>query len=220
MDCSGLTVACVLWQGDFRGRTYSPEWVHRLRAMVARNLPTPHEFVCLSNVPIDGINVIPLQSDLPGWWSKLELFRHDLGKRVLYLDLDTLIVGDLSPLVEVDASFAAMPPSYMLPGGNGRARGGEGVVDRCQTSCMVWDRGAVDYLWEEFERGAIKRFRGDQDYISATARKVEFLPRDCFIKLRHCPEGPPPKARVILSMPWKCEEAARKFEWVRAIWRR
>jgi hypothetical protein len=37
---------------------------------------------------------VPLLHDWPGWWSKVEVFR--LPGLVLYLDLDTLPVGDLS----------------------------------------------------------------------------------------------------------------------------
>lgn len=216
---SGLTVACVLWVGNFRRRNYSPEWVVRLRSMVARNLQTPHRFVCLSNVDVPGVEVIPLTGELPGWWSKIELFAHDLGDRTLYLDLDTLVVDDLTPIVEHDSRIAFMPPSYELRGGSGHGAGGVGVVDRYQTSCGVWSLGEGRHIWDEFDLALCTSvFRGDQDYIGRIAPHCDHLPADWFMKLRNCQDGPPEGVRVVLSMPWKCDVAAERFPWVLRTW--
>lgn len=86
-----LTVACVLKSGGI----YDHVWVMRLQAMVAQHLLTPHRFVCLSDtwVPCERI---PLEHGWPGWWSKVELFK--LSGPVLFLDLDTAVVGDMSDI--------------------------------------------------------------------------------------------------------------------------
>lgn len=47
--------------------------------------------------------VLPLKHDIPGWWSKIEAF--GIQGPVLYLDLDTVIVGDLTPLAEAILSL-------------------------------------------------------------------------------------------------------------------
>ncbi len=65
-----LTIACVLRSG---GR-YSPIWVRRLKAMVAKNLSLPHEFVCLTDMNVDGVDTILLRKCWPKWWSKIELW--------------------------------------------------------------------------------------------------------------------------------------------------
>jgi len=78
------------------GGEYNPGHVRRLKEEVGRNLTLPHEFICLSDLPGEGYETIPLIHDWPGWWSKLELFRQHLlvsGNPVLYLDLDTTITG-------------------------------------------------------------------------------------------------------------------------------
>src|SRR6478609_2567748 len=87
-----LTVACVLKSGGI----YDATWVERLRAGVKRHLPLEHRFVCLSDVDVP-CERIPLEYNWPGWWSKLEAFR--LPGPVIYFDLDTAIVGDLSEIV-------------------------------------------------------------------------------------------------------------------------
>lgn len=87
-----LTVASVLRSGG----QYNDWHVAGLRAQVSHWLPGAR-FVCLSDVPVD-CERVPLEHDWPGWWAKVELFRHFKG-RTLYLDLDSVIVGDPAPLV-------------------------------------------------------------------------------------------------------------------------
>lgn len=95
------TVACVLKSGGWRNRSmrveYTPAQVRWLRDMVARHLRVPHRFVCLTDVPVQGVDTLPLRDGLPGWWSKMELFRE--FDDAFYLDLDTVLVGDITPLV-------------------------------------------------------------------------------------------------------------------------
>ena len=38
---------------------------------------------------------IPFLYDWPGWWGKMELFRPDIEKDILFFDLDTVITGDI-----------------------------------------------------------------------------------------------------------------------------
>jgi hypothetical protein len=96
-----INVLCVKW-----GRKFGPEYVNRLRAMVARHLSLPHRFVCLTD-DATGLHrdvecrAIPA-ADLHGSWNKLRLFHRDLddlGGRALYLDLDTVVLRGLDPLV-------------------------------------------------------------------------------------------------------------------------
>lgn len=88
-----MIVACVLRSGG----PYTVEYVERLADGVRAHLPNV-EVVCLSDVPVP-VERIPLMHGWPGWWSKIELFRPGLfDGPVLYLDLDTFIVGDLSEI--------------------------------------------------------------------------------------------------------------------------
>src|SRR4051812_39102361 len=88
-----LTVACVYRSG---GRQYSSRYVDVLQSMVARHLSLPHRFVCLTDVTDVGCERIPLETDWPGFYAKIELFRPGLFHGpVLYLDLDTVIHGSI-----------------------------------------------------------------------------------------------------------------------------
>jgi len=110
-----MNVVTVL-RKTFGGTVYDVRWVERLFAAVRRRLPCPRRFYLLSDVVgPKGVTTIPLVSDLPGWWAKIELFRPGLfpvGETVLYLDLDTVIPGDLSPLRSFQADFATLSDFY------------------------------------------------------------------------------------------------------------
>jgi hypothetical protein len=90
-----MQVICVLRGGG----EYHEEHVSALATQVARFCPKA-KFFCLSDVELSPhLNRIPMQYSWPKWWSKLELFRPDIKGHIFYVDLDTLIVGDISELV-------------------------------------------------------------------------------------------------------------------------
>ena len=91
-----MVIACVLRAS----KEYDAEYVRRLRDGVAKNLKEKHRFVCLSDVDVP-CERIELKHGWPVWWSKMELFRPDIGDDILYFDLDTLIVGDLKDIASV-----------------------------------------------------------------------------------------------------------------------
>lgn len=105
-------VMCMKW-----GRMYGPEYVNRLLAGVRRHLPRAFRFVCFTDDPAGlapGVEVLPLpELGLPPGhpdlrWRKLGLFRRDLGGlrgMGLFLDLDLVIVGDLTPFFELPGDF-------------------------------------------------------------------------------------------------------------------
>jgi hypothetical protein len=130
---SSQSVVCVLRSGG----DYGPEHVQRLRAQVVANGAA--ELYCLSDTPIEGVATIPLLSDWPGWWAKMELFRPDLGLgRLVYMDLDTTVTGDLTPLLEFDR-LAIMRDVY-------RPRG-------LQSSVMVIPEAYRDMVWRRWSSG-------------------------------------------------------------------
>ena len=194
-----LTVACVLWMGDFEQRHYSPAWVYRLRDMVAAHLPMPHRFVCLSNVDVPGVETIPLATGWPGWWAKVELFNPalDLGDRVLYLDLDVFVTGELTPIVNYPAPIALMPPSHIF--GTLRPREMAGVVRRYQASCMVWDPPTGREIFDLNTIDVMERFRADQDWIGHVLPDAATMPPEWFAKARQCRDGVHPDVRLVLA---------------------
>jgi hypothetical protein len=108
-----LTVACVLRRGGqhmgTREGPFFAKYVRILRESVAAHLHLPHRFVCLSDIDVP-CEHLHLHWLWPGAWAKLELFRHGLfDGPVLYLDLDTVVLGGLDELARaaLDGEFAA-----------------------------------------------------------------------------------------------------------------
>ena len=105
-------VLCMKW-----GTKYGPEYVNRLYGMVRRHLKGDFRFVCLTDdhrgiVPEVQCLPIPSLALPPGiperGWTKLTTFEADLhGLRgtALFLDLDVVIVDDITPFFEAPGEF-------------------------------------------------------------------------------------------------------------------
>ncbi len=165
---SELLIACVLKTGGWKNRhmhvEYSAAQVRWLRDQVLKNLRVEHRFVCFSDIVIDGVEVIPLTDNLPGWWSKIELFKQDYG-RVFYIDLDTVIVGDITHMVKHKHSFTVLRNLSSKMAG----RIGSGV--------MAWS-GDHSHIYHEFMKDPVGHMAecvtsakwGDQGFIQCFKR--------------------------------------------------
>lgn len=111
-----VSVVCFKWQTPGYRGIFNASHVNTLRDMVARHYPDPHRFICVTDDAegiADGIEVVPLWDDhatvpnpsgggRPTCYRRLKLFAPDIGEtlgdRIVWLDLDTVICGDLRPL--------------------------------------------------------------------------------------------------------------------------
>jgi hypothetical protein len=189
-----ITVACVLKLGG----VYTREWVYALKRGLSRHL-SDFEFVCLTDDV--GLNPpswrVPLDHNLRGWWSKLEAFRPDVfpeGGRVLFMDLDTLPVGDMSAIAGYAGEFA-MISDFFQP-------------KLAQSGVMAWTVGPVSHgVWQRFmadPAGAMRRYRGDGEFIRSVVPKADRLqalyPGQIVSLKVHAPargSGPPKGARLV-----------------------
>lgn len=214
-----ITVACVYWKGSFRGRenVYTTEWVRKLKDMVARNLPIPHRFVCLSNVDVP-CERIPLIHDWEGFWSKVELFRPDIFEdRVLYLDLDTLVLQDLQEVINYPSPFAIIGKDHY----HTTKREGKDFINWYNSSVMVWDAEKYHHIYRDFCPSIqMATLYGDQDWIAIREPDLAKFPKDWIRKLRYFPANhKPPDLKIMLVMPMKNEIASQKYEWIKEIWK-
>ena len=105
-------ILCMKW-----GDKYGPEYVNRLYAMVRRHLRGDFKFVCLTDSDVGirqevvclPIPDLALPDGLPErGWKKLTTFEADLhGLRgtALFLDIDIVIVDDITPFFEMPGEF-------------------------------------------------------------------------------------------------------------------
>lgn len=116
-----ITVVCWKWRQPGYRSIFQPYHVHVLRNMVKRNLSVPHRFVCITD-DATGINPalvetmelwnepnIVLPQGKPNCYRRLRVFADDvsdwLGDRILSIDLDTVITGDITSLVDINDDF-------------------------------------------------------------------------------------------------------------------
>ena len=189
-----LTVACVLSEGP--KRTYDHTHVERLMRLVKGQLTQPYRFLCLTNddrVPCESLSLV---KDWPGWWSKVELFCPDLFKmneRILYLDLDVTITGNLDDLANYSAPFVICR-DFLKLGFN--------------SSVMAWDAGYADTIYTLFNDDVMERLNGDQNWIQEVLPDTAVFPkRWCISYKRSLVEGRPTDMRVLVyhgdPKPWE-----------------
>lgn len=115
-----LTIVCFLWRRNPSGFQlpavidYGPEHVRRLERGLKRHMRTPFRFVCITDQPesLEGIETIPLWdkcSGLGGCYNRLYTFSPDMrqliGERFVCIDIDCIVMGDLTPLFSRPESF-------------------------------------------------------------------------------------------------------------------
>jgi len=195
-----IAIACVR-----SGTRYGIEYVQRLYAMVERNLGVPHSFVCFTDQPerCDGVDFYDASStELTGWWLKMALFRRGwrVGRRVVYLDLDTVIINDLRPLVEVDVDFA-------ISKNFARMYGAKSWPCNYGSCAMVFGENFGEDVWNKFceRRGELMlscETTGDQMAIEKLSPHApflqDFLPKDFLLNHRVVGPDRPKKASVIV----------------------
>lgn len=207
-----LTIACVKW-----GSRYSAEYVNILHDMVKRNLPEGFEgrFVCFTDDAsglADGIETRALPDGLDGWWNKIALFSpyaFPEGERVLYFDLDMVIVGALDDLVKFDGAFGILSDPYHPLHYN--------------SSVMMWTAGTLCHIWDNWiAAGMPTRPLGDQQWIEESAPDATFLQRafpNTFASYKaHCFPFPPEGTKVVFfhgePKPHNCDAI-----WVQRAWK-
>lgn len=118
-----LTFVTFRWQPvkGYRS-TFGPETVYALREMIQRWYTKPFRFVCVTDRPqeLPGMEAIQLWEDCsripspighsyPSCYRRLKVFAPDageiFGERLVSMDLDTVIVGDITPLFDRPEDF-------------------------------------------------------------------------------------------------------------------
>ncbi len=218
---NNLTVACLYVRGEY---PYTVEYVTRLYAMVERWIDRPFRFVCLTDqpwlftAPIESVPVKKLAGFAP--WTKLELFNpvRQWPGRVLYLDLDSLIVAPLAPILDFPAPFAitADPPRF---GQKSLDSFGRRIIRRFNSSVMVWDGGTHTDLYTEWRPAITQRLSGDQDHIGEHLPNAAKMPRSWFPRISEAVRPPwPEDAKVILCKVPKNAILAQENPWFAPLW--
>lgn len=212
-----LTVACVWVQANV---PYDVDYVFKLHSMVSRNLKRPFTFACITDKPLAKLPdrteawPVPRPRGMAGWWSKIELFnpaRFGQG-RILYLDLDVVVVGPLDDIVDYPATFALVPDAGTFQG-----RDGLKVVKKYNSSVMAWDAGTLSDIYTKWRPEVTRRLWGDQDWIGLARPNEQTMPLAWFPRLSQGRWDT--QAKVVLAKKPKPHVAAQQWPWFKEWWR-
>lgn len=152
-----LSVVCFKWS-PFEDQVfsipsqeiiqYTSEHVNTLYSMVSRHLHMPFEMVCVTDDPTGihpDIRIVPLWDKfrkLGGCYNRLYTFSRDmesiLGPRFICLDMDLVLVADITPLLQRDEDFVFY-----------KMRGPQGL--RLNGGMFMMNAGAREFVWTDFE---------------------------------------------------------------------
>lgn len=215
-----VTFVCVQ-VGNYEGR--GAEYVNKLHDMVKRNVSAGHpgRFVCITDDASgldDGIQVIQAPKDIHGWWVKIWMFKRGLfakGERVIFMDLDTVIIGELDSLVGYSGDFATLRDFY-YPQQIGPAIISWRVNDFSESIYDEWKAGGHpttghgDLWWLN---------RINQGRFARECDKLQNLFPGMFVSFKaNCNPYPPSGAKVVCfhgqPRPHNCDA-----EWVKLMWK-
>ena len=177
-------------------RKYTPTHVQYLVNQIKKYSDLP--IYCLTDTPTIAED-IPLEDNFEGWWAKLEIFKH--FNDALYLDLDTVVMSDITNITNADFKFAGLENVNKPNDFN---------------SGIMRFKGNYKYLYEKFrinpehyiDKHKNNKSWGDQGYIrdnlgfkpdfidkhfkikSATKYMKEKIDKDCLIAFFHGTKKP------------------------------
>lgn len=163
-----ITVVTYKWfnpQGRYNAvYTYTEEHVHKLRSMLKRHLHIPHKLVCVTDDALDldptEVEIRPISSylGLSGTWQKLHFFSPSwIGRasRMLLLDLDCVILDDITPLVQQEGDIVLWK----------RAQ----VRNPYNSSMVLYTPGTRPRIWGSYSKSFVDKISekgGDQEWLS------------------------------------------------------
>lgn len=207
-----LIVATFSW-----GTKYGPEYPARLLRAVNEHLRTDHDFRLFRR------DKDPL-TEVPGCFARLRLFDPlwceaaglKPGDRVLVLDLDLIVTGDIAPL------FEGPEPFRILQGCNSS--------NPCPMNGSVWrlDIGHRPDVWTDFSLEAAAKvphdkFPDDQAWFAHKMPDAgKFGPEDGVYAM-HKPGWPrgealPKNARIVAFPGWRDPSGFAHLGWVKQHW--
>ena len=187
-----------LWRTGFRD--YRPEHVNILAHAVRHFDKEPHRFICITDEKGDfspAVEVMPMPKaakalshlqapqgrDFPACYRRLWCFSEEakvLGDRIMVLDFDAMIVGDLLPLWETEGDFVGWRPTRIW--GKEKRIGGGTWIHNPGTITGFWDAFMADPQRMIDETRAIGWNGSDQALMSRfLAHKYPLWPQQCGI---------------------------------------
>lgn len=181
-----VNVVCMRW-----GTLYGVEYVNRLYSMVKRHLKRPFHFYCLTDDGagvVSGVHVLPMPkvyvspNDTVSGWRKLGVFSPKIGPiqgKVLFLDLDLVITGDIDDLFDHGA-----PPFCIIENWTQKGR------HIGNSSVFLFEFGKYTHVLDAYMKdpeGVIRSYDNEQVFLSRQIGKdkLRFWPEPWCVSFKH-----------------------------------
>jgi len=181
------------------GTKYDADYVNKLFRGVQRNSTVDFTFHCFTD-DNNGLDVDIIAHPLPytsveGWWQKLYLFSDeiDIKGRIFFLDLDTLITGNIDRYIAHEEGFVVLRDLWA---------GGINVG----SAVMSFEVGKHKQIWDTFIQNpltAITELRphGDQKWIQKHEADRTYWqdlhPQEIMSFKSDCRNGLPETAKIV-----------------------
>ena len=135
------------------------EYANKSHNMLKRNLNINFDSYCITEKPGELSKEIepikPLLDDVKGWWNKLFLFSNTMPDGyILFLDVDTVIINDLTEVVEFGLNNLEEIACY--------SDAIEWEGSKFSSSMMIFRSGTLNHIYQNFVESypKILNFRG------------------------------------------------------------
>jgi hypothetical protein len=187
-----MKTVCVLKAG----KEYGPQHVQWL----AKQVPG---LICISDVPVPQVETIRMPHPWASWWCKMNLFCPNLiDDDILYLDLDTVVLGDLNQLaVDKSTMLSDFYKPHMPASGL--------MFIKHEDKPNIWREWLKDPVGH-MKRCVTREHWGDQGFLRGlfhVERWQDLHPGKVVSYKVHCQKGLPPEAVVVCfhgnPRPWQ-----------------
>ena len=222
-----LTVVCVKW-----GTKYGADYVFRLHSAIKRYLPSLRKFICLTDAPDElsaetDIVTLKLEFGWFGWWNKATLFSprvaNELEGRILYIDLDTVIVGSLDKLATYCGCFGILNTEDI-------DNEGKDFSDGYNSSMLLWDasdastRSRLAQIYSTLRthfqvvNNFVHRFDHWLEMTLTHVDIIQVLYPGLVVDFKHCCKEEVPKQSSIVIFPLSPKPHDFPASWVAQFW--
>lgn len=182
------------------GKDFKPEHVQALKRQCEKHAPWS-DFLCLSDVPVSGVDTVPLVCNWPGWWSKMEMFAPEMRDDFLYMDLDTVVVGDLDDVLM--SGKLTILRDFFRDGRYLKEGLGSGIMYLpWEARAEVWDAFSVNpgAFMRKYARGGDQSFL-EELWLKKAARWQDAVPGQIVSYKVHCCGSVLGKGSVFRGIP-------------------
>lgn len=233
-----LTIACFLWRRGRKGFNlpsvcdYGPEHVLKLKRGLECHLRVPFRFVCVTDRPelfngdVETIRLWNKCRDLGGCYNRLYAFSPEiealLGPRFVMIDLDCVIVGDVTALFRRREDFIINRYCPLATDSNP-------IPQLYNGGIIMMSAGARRHVWDSFDRLLSPALIANNPSVVGTDQawirmvlgegEATWGPEHGVYEARGMkPEDPLPKNARIVMFAGRRDPSQMQHKWVKDHW--